>query len=125
MNVSAIPKFDDESLPGLIEVTVELKPVMGGTELRVAQAGIPEPIPLEMCYLDGRNRCSSSPTWSSRRFRIEVKTDAWPRSIRDVLPARIFPLCLSAARVENGIIMFALAHHAPRPERRRPRIQER
>lgn len=44
-------KFDDESLPGLIEVTVELKPVMGGTELRVAQAGIPEPIPLEMCYL--------------------------------------------------------------------------
>jgi hypothetical protein len=30
---------------------VSLTPVLGGTELRVAQSGIPEAIPLEMCYL--------------------------------------------------------------------------
>lgn len=44
-------KFDDPSLPGTLEVTVRLMPVVCGTELSVTQAGIPEPIPLEMCYL--------------------------------------------------------------------------
>lgn len=44
-------KFDDPGLPGLMEVTVTLKPVLCGTELNVAQAGIPEAVPLEMCYL--------------------------------------------------------------------------
>ena len=44
-------KFDDPNLPGTIEVTVSLAPVLCGTELNVTQAGIPELIPLEMCYL--------------------------------------------------------------------------
>ena len=44
-------KFDDPNLPGTMEVTVTLTPVLCGTELSVAQAGIPEVIPLEMCYL--------------------------------------------------------------------------
>ena len=44
-------RFDDPNLPGVLEVTVELKPVMCGTELRIAQGGIPDAIPLEMCYL--------------------------------------------------------------------------
>ena len=44
-------KFDDPNLPGLIEVSVSLKPVMCGTEVSITQAGIPEVIPLEMCYL--------------------------------------------------------------------------
>ena len=44
-------KFDDPSLPGLLEVTVSLGPVMCGTDLSVVQSGIPEAIPLEMCYL--------------------------------------------------------------------------
>ena len=44
-------KFDDPSLPGLLEVTVSLEPVMCGTDLSVVQSGIPEAIPLEMCYL--------------------------------------------------------------------------
>lgn len=44
-------RFDDPRLPGTLEVTVTLKPVVCGTELSVVQAGIPEPIPLEMCYL--------------------------------------------------------------------------
>ncbi|MFY9511351.1 MAG: SRPBCC family protein [Rubrivivax sp.] len=44
-------KFDDPNLPGTLEVTVQLTPVLCGTELRVTQAGIPDAIPLEMCHL--------------------------------------------------------------------------
>ena len=44
-------RFDDPNLPGILEVTVSLKPVLCGTELNIAQTGIPEAIPLEMCYL--------------------------------------------------------------------------
>jgi uncharacterized protein YndB with AHSA1/START domain len=43
--------FDDPNLPGTIEVTVKLKAVSCGTELSVTQAGVPEAIPAEMCYL--------------------------------------------------------------------------
>lgn len=44
-------RFDDPSLPGLIQVTVTLTPVSCGTELVIVQEGIPEAIPVEMCYL--------------------------------------------------------------------------
>jgi len=44
-------KFDDPNLPGVMEVTVSLAPVLCGTELSISQEGIPETIPLEMCYL--------------------------------------------------------------------------
>lgn len=44
-------KFDDPNLPGRMEVTVKLAAVSCGTELDVVQAGIPDAIPLEMCYL--------------------------------------------------------------------------
>ncbi len=44
-------RFDDPNLPGTLEVTVSLKPVMCGTDLSIVQAGIPDAIPLEMCYL--------------------------------------------------------------------------
>jgi uncharacterized protein YndB with AHSA1/START domain len=44
-------KFEDPNLPGVLEVTVTLKQVICGTELNVTQTGIPEMIPLEMCYL--------------------------------------------------------------------------
>ena len=44
-------KFDDPNLPGVMEVTVSLKPVVCGTELSITQSGIPAVIPLEMCYL--------------------------------------------------------------------------
>ena len=44
-------KFDDVNLPGTIEVAVSLKSVICGTEISISQAGIPEAIPLEMCYL--------------------------------------------------------------------------
>ena len=44
-------KFDDPNLPGVMQVTVTLKPVLCGTELSIVQEGIPDVIPLEMCYL--------------------------------------------------------------------------
>ena len=43
--------FDDPNLPGAMQVTVTLKPVLCGTEINIVQEGIPEVIPLEMCYL--------------------------------------------------------------------------
>lgn len=44
-------KFDNPNLPGEMQTTVTLKPVMCGTDIAIVQAGIPEAIPTEMCYL--------------------------------------------------------------------------
>jgi uncharacterized protein YndB with AHSA1/START domain len=44
-------KFDDPNLPGVMQVTVDLRKVLCGTEIHVVQEGIPEVIPTEMCYL--------------------------------------------------------------------------
>ncbi|HAE99710.1 MAG TPA: polyketide cyclase [Methylophilaceae bacterium] len=44
-------KFDDPNLPGVMMVTVEFKNVFCGTELNIVQAGIPDVIPTEACYL--------------------------------------------------------------------------
>jgi uncharacterized protein YndB with AHSA1/START domain len=44
-------KFDDPNLPGEMEVTVSLNKVSVGTELNITQAGIPDAIPAEACYL--------------------------------------------------------------------------
>jgi uncharacterized protein YndB with AHSA1/START domain len=44
-------KFDDPNLPGEMQVTVTLRAVTCGTELNIEQAGIPDLIPVEMCYL--------------------------------------------------------------------------
>ncbi|AZO47935.1 MAG: toxin [Mesorhizobium sp.] len=44
-------RFDDPNLPGEIQVTVILKQVSCGTDLDITQAGIPDAIPVEACYL--------------------------------------------------------------------------
>ncbi len=44
-------QFDDPNLPGQMITTIELKKVLCGTELFATQTGIPDAIPLEMCYL--------------------------------------------------------------------------
>ncbi len=44
-------KFDDPNLPGEMEVTVILKKVLVGTEVNITQAGVPDVIPPEACYL--------------------------------------------------------------------------
>lgn len=43
--------FDDPNLPGTLHVTVVLRPVVCGTDVSIEQSGIPDAIPLEMCYL--------------------------------------------------------------------------
>ena len=44
-------KFDDPGLPGEMTTSISLKKVSVGTEIKVLQEGIPDAIPLEMCYL--------------------------------------------------------------------------
>jgi len=44
-------KFDDPNMPGEMQVTIELRQVSVGTELKIVQAGIPDMIPTEACYL--------------------------------------------------------------------------
>lgn len=44
-------RFDDPNLAGEMKVTVVLKAVSVGTEISIEQAGVPEVIPLEACYL--------------------------------------------------------------------------
>ena len=44
-------KFDDANLPGEMTTTITLKKVMCGTDMQVVQEGIPDVIPVEMCYL--------------------------------------------------------------------------
>jgi len=44
-------KFDDPNLPGQMITTIKLKKVVCGTELFATQEGIPDVIPVEMCYL--------------------------------------------------------------------------
>lgn len=43
--------FDDPNLPGTMHVTVEIRAVSVGTEIRIEQSGIPAAIPVEACYL--------------------------------------------------------------------------
>ena len=44
-------RFDDPHLPGELRVTVSLKAVSCGTDVTIVQEGIPEALPVEMCYL--------------------------------------------------------------------------
>jgi uncharacterized protein YndB with AHSA1/START domain len=44
-------RFDDPNLAGEIKVTVTLKKVSVGTEVDIVQAGVPDVIPPEACYL--------------------------------------------------------------------------
>jgi len=61
-------KFDDPNLAGEIVVTVNLKAVSCGTEIDITQAGIPDLIPLEMCYLGWQD--------SMRQLAALVETSA-------------------------------------------------
>lgn len=44
-------RFDDPNLPGEMRVNVTLKPVLVGTEIEIVQAGVPDIIPAEACYI--------------------------------------------------------------------------
>jgi uncharacterized protein YndB with AHSA1/START domain len=44
-------RFDDPNLPGIMVTTIALREVSCGTEVQIEQAGIPDVIPTEQCYL--------------------------------------------------------------------------
>ncbi|CAM3583878.1 Polyketide cyclase [Bordetella sputigena] len=44
-------QFDDPNMPGKMQATISLRQVACGTELSIVQEGLPEVIPVEMCYL--------------------------------------------------------------------------
>lgn len=44
-------RFDAGGAPGEMEVTIEFRPVLCGTELTIVQSGIPAMIPTEFCTL--------------------------------------------------------------------------
>jgi uncharacterized protein YndB with AHSA1/START domain len=44
-------KFDDPNLPGEMQVTITLREVSCGTELKIVQEGLPSVIPVDGCYL--------------------------------------------------------------------------
>jgi uncharacterized protein YndB with AHSA1/START domain len=44
-------RFEDKNLPGEMQVSIEFKTVLCGTEIHIVQEGIPAAIPVEMCYL--------------------------------------------------------------------------
>lgn len=44
-------RFDDPNLPGQMFTTISLRQVSCGVDLTIVQEGLPEAIPVEMCYL--------------------------------------------------------------------------
>jgi len=44
-------QFNDPNLPGQMITTIKFNKVLCGTEIFASQEGIPETIPVEMCYL--------------------------------------------------------------------------
>jgi uncharacterized protein YndB with AHSA1/START domain len=44
-------QFEDPNLPGAMRTTIMLRAVSCGTDVSIVQEGIPEMIPVEMCYL--------------------------------------------------------------------------
>ena len=44
-------KFDDPNMPGEMQNTITLTKSIAGTDLKVIQEGIPDMIPVDMCYL--------------------------------------------------------------------------
>jgi uncharacterized protein YndB with AHSA1/START domain len=44
-------KFDDANMPGEMVTTITFRKVLVGTEINIVQEGVPEMIPVEMCYL--------------------------------------------------------------------------
>ncbi len=43
--------FDSPGLPGQMDVQIDFRAVLVGTELSIVQSGIPAAIPVEFCYL--------------------------------------------------------------------------
>ena len=72
--------YDDPNLPGAMQVSVRLTPVVCGTDLSIVQAGIPALIPREMCHLGWQESLvqlaalvePDIPRWSDSNFTQET-----------------------------------------------------
>src|SRR5512144_1062800 len=82
-------KFDDPNLPGEMQVTVTLKKVSVGTELDIAQAGVPDVVPPEACYLGWQE--------SLRNLARLVEPEINPQSIAHRDPIQPFAKLPSSA----------------------------
>lgn len=67
-------QFDNASpeMAGEMQVTITLRPVACGTELELVQAGLPEAIPVEFCYLGWQE----SMTMLANLVEAEIPDDA-------------------------------------------------
>ena len=67
-------QFDNAGpeMAGKMQVTITLRPVACGTELELVQAGLPEAIPVEFCYLGWQE----SITMLANLVEAEVPDDA-------------------------------------------------
>jgi uncharacterized protein YndB with AHSA1/START domain len=77
--------FDDPNLPGEMRTTITLRAVSCGTELSIVQEGLPEVIPVEMCYLGWQESLAQLPSSSSRRSRDDgarLRISLMPRGHR-------------------------------------------
>ena len=52
-------KLDDPSMPGEMKTEITLRKVSVGTEIDIAQSGIPDTIPAEACYLGWQESLTS------------------------------------------------------------------
>jgi uncharacterized protein YndB with AHSA1/START domain len=52
-------RFDDPNLPGEMQITIEFNEVSCGTDLKIVQEGVPDKIPVEMCYLGWQQSLNS------------------------------------------------------------------
>lgn len=50
-SITHTDRFDDPNLPGEMLTSIQFKEVSCGTEMFIEQKGIPDAIPVEMCYL--------------------------------------------------------------------------
>ena len=64
-------KFDDPNLPGVAEVTIDLKEVSCGTEVPSSRRACRARSRRRLVISAGRNRSFFSENWSKRKFRIE------------------------------------------------------
>ena len=51
-------------------MTVEIKPVMVGTEVNITQEGLPDVIPVEACYLGWQESLFYLDYWLKLKFQI-------------------------------------------------------
>ena len=76
-------KFDDPNLPGEMQVTVTLKKVSVGVEVHIEQAGVPDVIPAEACYLGWQDSLKNLARLVEPDIsRVGVATDSAPLARR-------------------------------------------